>query len=225
MKNVDGKMINSDKHKMEIVAQREQLSSLFLSILNRKYVPHEVEDASVFNSEFYKDLHENNPAYQTNNWFLEKYVNVIRESGIKSVFELGSGNGKATVELAKHCDMVYACDWNQNPYEHLPNVDFYNCSFFDVPDEICAEVTISADVMEHFPCDAVSDLIKKLQQIAPKGLHIIAGYPDGMSHLSVFGPWKWLELFRQYDPGYQLIEIDFRKGNLNRPVFVFSNFL
>ena len=163
--------------------------------------------------------------YQNNNWFLDKYINIVRESEFDTVFELGSGNGRATLALSQCCKKVYACDWNPNPYRHLHNVEFHNCSFFDVPDELNAEVTISADVMEHFPPDDVPVLIEKLQKIAPKGLHIIAGYPDGMSHLSVLGPWKWLEHFRKFDPQYQLIEIDFRKGNQDSPVFVFSNFL
>ena len=130
MENVKANLKNVDHHNMELIAQREQLSSLFLSILNREYVPDEIDKAGVFNSEFYQDLHENNPAYQNNNWFADKYIDIIQNLGITSVFELGSGNGKATSRLAQVCEKVLACDWNPNPYHNLPNVEFYNCSFF-----------------------------------------------------------------------------------------------
>ena len=79
-------------------------------------------------------------------------------------------------------------------------------------------------MLEHFPLTDLSDYIKKLNSIAPLGLHIIAGYLDGMSHLSVFGPWELLKLFRQADKNYKLINIEFRRGHLDQLVYVLSNF-
>ena len=55
-----------------------------------------------------------------------------------------------------------------------------------MPDNVNIEITISADVLEHFPLTDLSEDIKNLNSIVPLGLHIIAGYLDGMSHLSVF---------------------------------------
>ena len=93
-----------------------------------------------------------------------------------------------------------------------------------MPDNVNIEITISADVLEHFPLTDLSEDIKNLNSIVPLGLHIIAGYLDGMSHLSVFGPSKWLKLFRQADKNYKLINIEFRRRCLDQPVYVLSNF-
>jgi len=41
----------------------------------------------------------------------------------------------------------------------------------------------------------------------------------------VFGPWDWLKYFRNFDDQYKLVNISARKGNWDKPVFVFSNFL
>ena len=89
---------------------------------------------------------------------------------------------------------------------------------------IVREAELKGHVLEYFPLTDLSDDIKKLNSIAALGLHIIAGYLDGMSHLSVFGPWELLKLFRQADKNYKLINIEFRRRCLDQPVYVLSNF-
>jgi len=210
------------EHMVEL--KKNEIFNALFYVINAEYIPDKVKADDVFNSDFYTNLHQNNIAYQNNNWFLDKYIDILQRKNIKSCFELGSGNGKTTEKLSKFMELVISVDFNPNPFSHIENVKCYVGSFFEVPHDVKAEITISADVLEHFPPTDLSDTIKKLNNIAPLGLHIIAGYPDGMSHLSVFGPWKWLELFRQVDKKYKLINIDFRKGHLNRPVYVLSNF-
>lgn len=205
--------------------QSQELVDSFFSIINRQYVPDDVIDAEVFNSSFYVDMHNSSEMYQQNNWFGDKYIEILKQNNFKTVFELGSGNGLATKKLSTFCDKVISCDWNPNPYCSLENIDFHNCSLFDLPRGITADVSISADVIEHFPQDKLHKLCGRLDNIAPNGLHIIAGYADGTSHLSVLSPWDWLKIFRCFDEKYRLIEIDARRGNWKTPVFVFSNFL
>ena len=45
---------------------------------------------------------------------------------------------------------------------NLENVKSYVGSFFEVPHDVKAEITISADVLEHFPPTDLTDTIKKL---------------------------------------------------------------
>ena len=200
-------------------------ADILFSLINRKYAPDDVTPDEVFNRDYYATRHQNNIAYQANNWFGDNFVSQIERQRFSTVFELGSGNGQATKKLAEICDKVIACDWSPNPYRDHKKVEFYECSFFDLPDKIKADVSVSADVIEHFPPEKLNELFKRLDKIAPKGLHIIAGYGDGHSHLSVFGPWDWLKYFRNFDDQYKLVNISARKGNWDKPVFVFSNFL
>ena len=225
MKSYDELKAEMEQIQQEMVELKNQETvQVLFSILNAEYIPDQVEVEAVFSSDFYTSLHQNNSLYQENNWFPDKYIELLQRKNIKSCFELGSGNGKATQKLSKFMQSYISVDFNPNPFSHLENVTCYEGSFFEVPDDVKTEITISADVLEHFPPTELSDAIQKLNSIAPLGFHIIAGYPDGMSHLSVFGPWKWLELFRQVDKKYKLLDIEFRRGRLDQPVYVLSNF-
>ena len=206
-------------------AQRESLMRMFTSVINRDYTPDDVNPSEVFTSEFYEAVHQKEPGYQRNNWFSKKYVDLLSGFNFQNIFELGSGNGQATLALSAIANRVTACDFNDNPYAHLENVTFHKASFFDLPTNISADIAVSADVLEHFPTGKLVDVIGGLQKIAPKGLHLIAGYPDGMSHLSVLPPWHWLSIFRLFDPSYQLVDIEFRKEKVDKPVFVITNLI
>ena len=213
------------KRKMPSQSNQQQLVEGFFSLINRQYAPDDANEKTVFNEKYYTDVHASNAAYQRNNWFSDKFIELVAKRDFATIFELGSGNGKATQKLAQICDKVIACDWSPNPYSTHEKVEFHNCSFFDLPSSIQADVTISADVIEHFPPDKLYKLMGRLDHIAPYGLHIIAGYADGHSHLSVYGPWDWLKMFRHFDSNYKLVEIEARRDNWETPVFVFSNFL
>lgn len=207
-----------------IEAKNNELTKAFFSLLNAEYVADQVDATAVFSSDFYTSVHQNNPLYKENNWFPDKYIELLQRKNISSCFELGAGNGKATEKIARFVKSITCVDFNPNPFANLSNVNSIEGSFFDISEDIKADVTISADVLEHFPPHDLNYAVKKLNAIAPLGLHVIAGYPDGMSHLSVFGPWKWLEIFREVDKNYKIINVEFRQGRLEKPVYVLSNF-
>ena len=123
-------------------AQRESLMRMFTSVINRDYTPDDVNPSEVFTSEFYEAVHQKEPGYQRNNWFSKKYVDLLSDFNFQNIFELGSGNGQATLALSAIANRVTACDFNDNPYAHLENVTFHKASFFDLPTNISASLKI-----------------------------------------------------------------------------------
>ena len=133
------------EHMVEL--KKNEIFNALFYVINAEYIPDKVKADDVFNSDFYTNLHQNNIAYQNNNWFLDKYIDILQRKNIKSCFELGSGNGKTTEKLSKFMELVISVDFNPNPFSHIENVKSYVGSFFEVPHDVKAEITISADAV------------------------------------------------------------------------------
>lgn len=177
----------------------------------------------VMTSDYYQAQHDRLEAYRTNNW-LVPYVPAITATRPRSVLEIGCGNGKATRLLAAHVAQVHALDWARSPeIDHLPaNVAFLegDVCVLDLPSVDCVA---SADVLEHFPPDALMPLIERLASCSRRGLHVIACYDDGHSHLSIGRPAHWLALFQAISPDYSLLDVIHRRGDDRQVTCTISN--
>lgn len=174
---------------------------------------------------YYQGCHESNPAYQENNWLLDE-MDRIAAFHASSVIELACGNGRFLDRAARHFATVYGCDWAVSPLldrvlnEHA-NVAFFRTDLYTGLPPCRADLVVSADFLEHIAPDAVAGVIARIDTLAPKAFHKIACYDDGHSHLSVFEPRVWLELFHAADPGYRIEREEHRYGDPSRKIAVF----
>ena len=111
-----------------VEAKQAELANDFF-LLNAYYVPDQVEEASVFCSDCDTNLHESNPLYQENNWFPDKYIELLQSTNIKKCFEIGSGNGKATQNISKFVQSLISVDLIPNPFAYLEDVRCYTGFF------------------------------------------------------------------------------------------------
>lgn len=186
-------------------------------IVSAKRIPNPERDAA-----YYKQLHLENPAYQSNNWLVEE-LPLIRRLGGKHLMEIGCGNGKFIRAAAPYyCDII-GVDWVMAPgidtllNEH-PKIQFVKADL--TKDQLPAKVDIivSADVLEHLPPNAVPMVLSKLDACASIAYHKIACYDDGHSHTSIFSPKEWLAHFRRINPAYHIDKIDYRQGDNKKQV-------
>lgn len=182
------------------------------------------DDAAVLQSAYYTSLHTGTSAYRVNNWLLP-YASSIIALQPRSVLEVGCGNGLATRKLAAGVPHVYALDWVRSPeLVQLPdNVTFMQADVRTV-DLPVVDVIASADVIEHFPPKQLLPLIEKLVSSGRYGLHVIACYDDGHSHLSIARPAHWLALFQAVARDYRLVNIERRRGSDQQLVCTITNF-
>lgn len=144
-------------------------------------------------SDYYQKLHDENPAYQSNNWLAE-YASHLPISG--TIVEIGTGNGAFARAIAKKASRVFAVDWAKSfKLAEMPsNVDFLQRDV--LTDQIPpADLVCSADVLEHFSPDDLPNLLQRLTSASPHQFHVIACYDDGHSHQTVMPPSAWLALF------------------------------
>lgn len=176
-----------------------------------------------FCSKYYQSLHEKDFGYIENNWLLED-VNAIAAKNYDVVLELGCGNGRFAVEAAKYIDKIIAIDWASSPFlKDLPsNVEFIQSDItkIELPQ---ANLTCSADFLEHLPPNVLIETIEKIIKTSPYGYHRIACYDDGHSHLSIMPAWKWLDIFKGFSSDYKLLDVEFRRGRLSEQVITVAN--
>lgn len=173
---------------------------------------------------YYQTIHEQHPAYQTNNWLIDE-IDRIAAFGAGTILELACGNGRFLELAARRFRRVYACDWAVAPglapvLAARPNVEFFQTDLYVATPPCRPDLVVSADFLEHLTPESLDDVIRRVDALAPKAFHKIACYDDGHSHLSVLPPRAWLDLFRAIDPGYQLERVDDRHGDPNRQVAV-----
>lgn len=184
------------------------------------HVPNPYRDAG-----YYQTIHEENAAYQQNNWLLEE-IDRLTTFGTGSILELACGNGRFLDLAASRFQQVYGCDWAVSPLlsrvlaEH-GNVSFFRSDLYRELPPCQAELVVSADFLEHLAPDRLDDVLGRIDAIARKAFHKIACYDDGHSHLSVFEPAAWLERLRSIDATYQLERVEDRSGDPNRQIAVF----
>ncbi|WP_168801163.1 class I SAM-dependent methyltransferase [Rhizobium rhizophilum] len=179
----------------------------------------------VMQAEYYQKLHEENRAYQENNWLVPEMARLLTCSP-KSVVEIGCGNARFLKAVAQHVETATGLDWAVSPMiGALP--DNAKVQRADVTkDEIpSADLICSGDVLEHFEPSVVESVVAKLHSRARHNFHVIACYDDGHSHLTVMEPAQWLSLFQKIDPAYKLERAWVRrKQKPNDQVCIICNF-
>lgn len=177
-----------------------------------------------YSSNYYQGMHENNLAFQKNNWLVSE-LDDIKKLNSNTIIELACGNAVFSRLVAPYCKHVYAVDWAESPTtKRLPiNVTFLRRDI--VQDELPrGDLVCSADFLEHLPPQLLQITVKKIVNLSPFGYHKIACYDDGHSHLSILPPWKWLFLFQNENPAYIVKKIEFRRDDLKKIVIVICNF-
>jgi 2-polyprenyl-3-methyl-5-hydroxy-6-metoxy-1,4-benzoquinol methylase len=159
-----------------------------------------------FSKEYYRLQHKFSPQYQQNNWLIEHKERLLPFLG-ESVLEVGCGNGKFLYSIAGDVNRAVGIDWAAPPItEKTPkNIEFKQADVLTYdfaekrPNLIC-----SADVLEHFPSDALPGLIKNMHLGAKYNFHVIACYDDGHSHVTVQPADWWLKQFQTISPDYRI---------------------
>jgi hypothetical protein len=178
---------------------------------------------SAFNPQYYQRLHETDAGFQQNNWLLP-YLSVFADARIRTLREVGCGNGAFLQAASQHIPFVIGVDWARSP--QLPSDAGIVFIQSDITKGIMSprvDVNCSADVLEHLPFEALRDSITRLHESAKINFHVIACYDDGHSHLSIFHPEEWLFMFRQQDPSYRLLDVTVRQDDVRKTVCVITN--
>jgi SAM-dependent methyltransferase len=175
-------------------------------------------------SAYYQDVHETNPAYQTNSWLVPETERILAALP-RSILEVGCGNGRFLAAVAGRVDSVTGVDWARSPHMvDLPaNATFRQCDV--TRDELpSADLVCSGDVLEHFDPDRIRAILARIHAAGRFQYHVIACYHDNHSHLTIAKPGVWLALFRENGPGYRIRDVTFRKNNRDRPICIIANF-
>jgi SAM-dependent methyltransferase len=179
----------------------------------------------VVQPEYYQKLHEENRAYQSNNWLIPEMDRLLA-CAPKSVVEVGCGNARFLKAVAPHVETAIGLDWAVSPMiGALPDnvtVQRADVTKDDIPH---ADLICSGDVLEHFKPEVIKDVAARLHARARNNFHVIACYDDGHSHLTVMEPEAWLALFQEIDPAYKLERTWIRrKQKPNDKVCLICNF-
>lgn len=186
--------------------------------------------AGYINPLYYQNLHDQNTAYQKNNWLIPEIDNILTLLGGAecakqlSLSEIGCGNGAFTIAASSVFKRVFAFDWARAPsLEFLPeNITFnqgdIRAAFLDNCDIAC-----SADVLEHFSFEDLPGIVSKICASARHQYHVIACYDDDHSHLTIMPPGAWLALFWRFCPNAYLKNITAR-GSGDRLVCTIASF-
>lgn len=172
---------------------------------------------------YYQTLHETHPAFQNNNWLTQDFE-ILRGWPGRSILELGCGNGRFLEKAADHWSRVVGVDWARSPVldeviERKPNVSFVQADTLSWQPTESFDVVVSADFLEHLPPEALPDALRRFHAFAPRHYHRIACYDDGHSHLSIYPPEWWVEMFERVAPGaYRLMSSEARKGDQSKLV-------
>lgn len=165
-------------------------------------------------ADYYQHLHDDDRAYQENNWLISEEDQIVKLSKGRSIAEIGCGNGQFTKLIADKIKKVYAFDWARSPsLADLPeNVRFIQGDIrkTEIPN---VDVLCSADVLEHFPPNDLPPLIAKFSAAAKVQHHVIACYDDGHSHLTVMPPSAWLALFWRFSSSSAIHKVECRRNN------------
>ncbi len=182
---------------------------------------HPVRDA-----DYYQAFHDQDLNYQNNNWLVDE-LEPILDFHADSVLELACGNGRFLECAASHFSFVYGCDWAVSPrmagvLAAHPNIVFARLDLYHELPPWQAELVVSADFLEHLDPEALPRVIRRIDPLSGKAFHKIACYDDGHSHLSLMPPSQWLDLFQFVNPSYRLERVEFRFGDPQREIAVFS---
>lgn len=178
---------------------------------------------------YYQQLHDENPAFQRNNWMVDELPR-LRPLGGRSLLEVGCGNGRFLDVAAAHWARVVGTDWARSPHLDAVLAAHANVSFVlaDATSDALPggfDIVCSADFLEHLPEEALPGVLTRLLAAGRWNLHKIACYDDGHSHLSILPPDRWLALWHA-SPGGQsmrVLQTTLRKGQADKIVLLVGN--
>lgn len=191
--------------------------------MSREFRGYDVDQA------YYQKLHQENDAFKNNNWLLDE-LELLIASGGNSLLEVGCGNGRFLSLASAHWEEVVGMDWARSPHiesvisEH-PNVSFLQSDLVKVEFNRLFDLVVSADFLEHIAPADLEHVLGKLMKVGRKNLHKVACYDDGHSHLSIFSPTEWLNLWKKVPggDGMRIVKQEARKGREDRQVIVLTN--
>lgn len=176
------------------------------------------------NPEYYQRLHDENLAFQRNNWLVEELPTLVKVGG-ESILELGCGNGKFLAAAAPHWKNVVGLDWARSPVltdilSKVSNVTFTQADVTVWEPVRPFDLVVSADFLEHLPLDRLPFVLKRIARFGRRNFHKIACYDDGHSHLSILSPLEWLHLFCRIAPEgiWSIASLTTRKGVQSKQV-------
>ena len=180
---------------------------------------------------YYQNLHDTNEAFMVNNWLLTDVAQLrSKTKDTESILELGCGNGRFLEVAADHWSSVTGIDWAKSRYlegvlAKKGNVSFIQADISTLKLARNYGLIVSADFLEHLPTHLLPGVIAESLRAGRFGLHKIACYDDGHSHLSILPPESWLELFHAHPLGrsMRMTSAEARKGNKNNLVITISN--
>ena len=73
-----------------------------------------IEERGYISADYYQGLHDNNKAYQKNNWLTDQ-KKLMELAQDREVLEFGCGNGRFTRQVAGPARRVIALDWAKSP--------------------------------------------------------------------------------------------------------------
>lgn len=180
-------------------------------------------ERSRLDAAYYQGLHDENRAFQANNWLLQD-LPLLRSWGGDSLLELGCGNGMFLERAAEIWPRVVGLDWALSPViEDIrardPRIEFVQADASAWSPTAPFDIVASADFLEHLPPDELPRLLAKFHAFGHRHFHRIACYDDGHSHLSILEPEAWMRLFDQVAPGrYRLLSNEPRKQQVDKRV-------
>ena len=170
------------------------------------------------NAAYYQQLHDTHPAFSGNNWLLAE-LDALRALGGSSILEVGCGNGRFLELAAAHWERVVGIDWARSPRIDALLAEHANVRFLqrDATAGLAAgrfDIVASADFLEHLAEEQLVPVMRDLLASGRFNFHKIACYDDGHSHLSIFEPAKWLDLWRSVEggQGMRIVSETRRKG-------------
>jgi len=170
----------------------------------------------------YRELHEHNKHYQTNNWLMDEWEFLTdRLSG--SIVEIGCGNGRFLVKAGEHFTRAIGVDWVAAPgirqaLDSGAHIEFIEADLTKNALDVRADACVSADVLEHIAPESIHWVIGRMNDVAPAQFHKIACYPDEWRHPSVFSADEWLAHFQRSDPAFRILKTEHRRGKEDQPV-------
>ena len=196
---------------------------LKLSIWLIKKIPNKFRPQIAYNL-----LHQYDVGYINNNWLLPE-LNYLSTISSGNLLEIGCGNGKFIKEALQYFKTVFGIDLvlsngTKNILDETPrNFEFIqanlNDAFPKLPSDI--DLVVSADVLEHFNIPTLTNIIKSIDHIS-KSYHKIACYDDGISHITIMPPEKWLIFFKSINQEYQILKTEKRNNNINHQIVTIS---
>jgi tetratricopeptide (TPR) repeat protein len=136
----------------------------------------------------------------------------VRSFAARSVLEMGCGDGAFLRQIADHCD-VHGC--GAVAPEGFEALHFHPAAAFQCP-PVAVDLALSAAYLEGLPADALPELLKNLDALAPMALHKVACHPGDLPTLE-----RWVGLMKAANPAFELARLDCPDGDATRPVATF----